>query len=306
MLTRLACILILTLASAAGVARAQSERELAAARDLILEARFSEAVTAARQILERTDLSAADRNATLELLAVAQLANRQQREAQETLALLYSRDPGHRLTDPDASPPVISAFARAREAEPPQIPVRIEHAPPTLTVRQAPELRVRLGEGADAVAELRLVYRIGAEAPSRVVMTQRADGSYIARIPVVGDASSATDVAYHIVALAPSLAPLASAGSAAEPLQLRIPAESRASAPPPAQAEQPPSSRAPDPAPAPAPAGGSVAEEWWFWTLIAVLVIGGAVTAGVLLGPGQQGPEPGSLGSVRLMSIEWP
>src|SRR5690606_11782132 len=128
---------------------------------------------------------------------IAQLANRQQGDAQQTLTLLYSRDPGHRLTDPDASPPVISAFARAREAQPPQIPVRIEHVPPTLRVRQAPELRVRIGEGADAVAELRLVYRIGAEAPSRVVMTQRADGSYIARIPVVGDASSATDVAYH-------------------------------------------------------------------------------------------------------------
>ena len=304
MLTRLACILIVALAaSAGGVARAQSDADLAAARDLILEARFSEAVTAARRILERTDLAAADRNATLELLAVAQLANRQQGDAQQTLALLYSRDPGHRLTDPDASPPVISAFARAREAHPPQLPVRIDHVTPALTVRQAPELTVRLGEGADAVAELRLVYRIGAEAPSRVVMTQRADGSYIARIPVVGDASSATDVAYHIVALAPSLAPLASAGSAAEPLQLRIPAEVRGSAPP-VSAEVPPSHR--EPAPAPAPAGGSVAEEWWLWTLIAVVVVGGAVTAGVLLGPAQQAPEEGSLGSVRLMSIEWP
>jgi len=31
--------------------------------------------------------------------------------------------------------------------------------------------------------------------------------------------------------------------------------------------------------------GGSIASEWWFWTIIGVAVAGGAVTAGVLLAP---------------------
>ena len=43
------------------------------------------------------------------------LAIREQRPAQETLELLHRRDPGHRLSDADASPVVVSAFARARE-----------------------------------------------------------------------------------------------------------------------------------------------------------------------------------------------
>lgn len=291
-------VVLALLASLGGVAHAQTDPEaaLAAARELVFQARFAQAVSAARGILDRADLSAADRNATLELLAIAQLANRQEDDAEQTLALLYSRDPGHRLTDPDASPPVLSAFALAREARPEPVPVRLEHVTPALTTREPPELSVRIAEGADAVAEVRLVYRMGGEAPSRVVMTQRADGTYVARIPVVGDASSATDVAYHIEALAPSLTPLARAGTAAEPLQLRIPAETRGGV-----AHVPAT-----PEPAPAPGGGSVAEEWWFWTLIAVVVVGGAVTAGVLLGPAQESPQPGTLGSVRLMSIELP
>lgn len=304
-MSRLApCIALVALLAGAPLAQAQSDADaqIAGARELLMQARFSDAVGAARALLDRDDLSASERNSALEVLAIAQIANRQQRDAEQTLQLLYSRDPGHRLGDPDASPPVLSAFARARESQPDPVPVRLDHQPPVLARREAPELSVRVTEGADAVAEVRLVYRLGAEAPSRVVMTPRTDGSYVARIPVVGDATRATDVAYHIVALAPSLAPLASAGSAAEPLQLRIPAEEAGV---PAQAVTTTDTPAPTPAPAPAP-GGSVAEEWWFWTLIAVVVVGAAVTTGVLLGPAQEGPEQGTLGTVRLMSIELP
>ncbi len=296
------CIVALALFLAAPAhAQTDVEARLAAVREQIMQARFGDAVSAARAVLDADDLSAAERNAALELLAVAQLANRQSNDAAQTLQLLYSRDPGHRLSDPDASPPVLSAFARARESHPEQVPVVLDHSTPTMARREAPELTVRVTQGDDAVAELRLVYRMGSEAPSRVVMTRRSDGSYVARIPVVGDASTATDVAYHIVALAPSLAPLAQAGTAAEPLQLRIPAETRATA---ATVTDPAPALAP--APATPPSGGSVAEEWWFWTLIAVVVVGGAVTAGILLGPAQEGPEQGTLGSVRLMSIELP
>ncbi len=305
-MSRLAASLaLLASLAAAPTARAQGEAaaQIAGARVLVQEARFADALAAAQALLERDDLTAAERNAALEVLAIAQIANRQQRDAEQTLQLLYSRDPEHRLGDPDASPPVLSAFARARESRPAPVSVRLDHRPPTLTRREAPELSVRVAEGRDAVAEVRLVYRMGAEPPSRVVMTQRADGSYVARIPVVGDASSAIDVAYHVVALAPSLSPLAGVGSAAEPLSLRIPAESRDAPPPVTTVVAPPE---PEPA-APAPAGGgSVAEEWWFWTLIGLVVVGGAVTAGVLLGPAQDGPERGSLGTVRLMSIELP
>lgn len=288
----------------AGSALAQdTEAQLSGIRERIRQAHFGDAVAGARALLERDDLGAADRNAALELLAVAQIATRQAADADRTLQLLYGRDPGHRLSDPDASPPVLSAFARARESRPPPVTVRLQHEPPPLTRREPPELVVRVVEGDDAVSEARLVYRMGSESPARVVMTRRADGTYAARIPVVGDAGSATDVAYQVQALAPSLTPLAEVGSAAEPLQLRIPAEPPRGPVASTGVERPVSGPG-EPVPPPV-AGGSVVEEWWFWTLL-VAVAGGAVAAGILLGPGQEGPERGSLGAVRLMSIELP
>jgi hypothetical protein len=295
--------LLLLVAMAPLTASAQS-RELGPIRELVFQAQFGEAISSARSYLDRTDLSAQDRNAGLELLAVAQIANRQQADATQTLALLYSRDPGHRLTDPDASPPVLSAFARAREAHPPPVPISIEHTTPTLVRREPPSLSVRIAEGDDAVHEVRLVYRMGDEGASRVVMTRRADGTYNARIPVIGDAAHAVDVAYHIIALAPSGAELSHRGTDAEPLQLRIPAEGATQVAVPREIdERPPPIDAPPPQPQ---GGGSVAEEWWFWTIIILVVAGAAVTTGVLLGPAQEGPEQGTLGSVRLMSIELP
>ncbi len=289
---------------ASAQADASAEQQLEAARELIFEARFADAIDAARTFLNRVELSAFDRNAGLEVLATAQIANRQRDDAEQTLQLLYSRDPGHRLTDADASPPVISAFARAREAHPEPVPVRIEHTPPQLTARTAPEILARVTEGVDAVNEVQLTYRIRGEGASRVTMSPRGDGMFSARIPVVGDASSATDVAYFIVAMAPSLSPLAHAGTEAEPLQLRIPAEANASGGGASEAELPPIlARHADESSAPADDGGSVVEQWWFWTIIAALVIGGVAT-GVVLGT-SQGPQDGTLGSARLMLLDW-
>lgn len=36
------------------------------------------------------------------------------------------------------------------------------------------------------------------------------------------------------------------------------------------------------------PSGPSIVEEWWFWTVIGAVVAGGAITAGVLLAPGEE------------------
>jgi hypothetical protein len=35
---------------------------------------------------------------------------------------------------------------------------------------------------------------------------------------------------------------------------------------------------------------GGIATQWWFWTIIGVVVVGGGVTAGVLLWPSDEGP----------------
>lgn len=37
--------------------------------------------------------------------------------------------------------------------------------------------------------------------------------------------------------------------------------------------------------------GDSIVESWWLWTIVGVVVVGGAVTAGVLLAPGDERPD---------------
>jgi hypothetical protein len=268
---------------------------LAAIREQILYASYAEAIAGANALLARSDIDARTRNTALELLATAQIASRATEDARRTLTVLYGRDPGHRLTDPDASPPVVSAFARARESSPPRVQVRIVHRAPTLTRRESPSIEVQLAAGADAVDEVRLSYRQGAESGwSRVVMNRRPDGTFVARIPVVGPADQAVDVVYHVVATAPSGTELAHSGTEAEPLSLRIPAEA------PSLAARVDPSQPATPQPSEPARGGSIAEQWWFWTLIGV-VVAGAVVTGVVVGTQSQGIPDGTLGTVTLM-----
>lgn len=276
---------------AVGLAQAQdAEAAVATIREQILFARYDDAVASSRHYLTRQDLTAAQRNAGLEVLAIAQLANRNETRASEVLSLLYSRDPGHRLADPDASPMVQGAFARAREAHPERVEVRLEHTPPVLNQRESPEIRVQVVEGRDAVSEVRLAYRTGtAGRYARLVMELDADGVARARLPLVGDPAHEQLVDYTLTAMAPSLTPLAQLGSEAEPLSLTVPRAQREA---PAAAPVLASPTTPEPH----DGGGSIAGKWWFWTLV-VGVVAGGVTAAVLAQPSS---PSGSLGHVTL------
>ena len=283
-------LLVMACIAAPAAAQSDVDASLAAAREQLLYAQYAEAIQSVEAILARTDLAASQRNAALELLATAQIANRATSDARATLTTLYSRDPGHRLTDPDASPPVISAFARAREAQPTPVQVTLDHrSPGTLAQRESPSIDVRIRAGADAVEEVRLSYRHAGESGyTRVVMTRRADGSYTARIPVVGATDRAIDVAYFVTAVAPSGTELARAGAESEPLQLRIPAEA-------------PGAVLTTTEPAQQSGGRSIAEEPAFWIVLGlVLAAGAGVTVGVVVAT-DQGPEQGTLGIVTLM-----
>lgn len=290
---RLALVISLVVLAGVPIARAQTavDAELAAIREQVLYASYPEAIEQAQALLARRDLGASERNTALELLATAQIANQDADAARETLRLLYSRDPGFRLTDADASPPVISAFARAREAHPDPVRVTLGHSSPgTLAHRESPSITVDLLDGADAVEEVRLSYRHAGEGGySRVVLDRRPNGSFVARIPVVGAADQAIDVAYYLTAVSPSGTELAHLGSDAQPLALRIPAD-----------EAGDTSGPPMPPPPP-PGGGDVASEPWFWILLGVVVVGAGVGIGFGVDAATRGPEPGTLGVVTLM-----
>lgn len=301
-------------AGAGGAAPSQVSAEtgdpdavLAQLRESVNFARYAEALDAAHRLLQRGDLVAHQRNAALEAIATVQIATNAEGEARATLDELYRRDPQHRISDPDASPPVQSAFARARDAHPTLTSVRLEQAPLDLRQRQALEVAIRISVGADAVEELRLAYRQAGETRYTRVVMALDHGVARARLPLGGDLSQPATIDYFVEAIAPSLAPLARVGSEAQPLVVEVPA---ARAPGPAEVahaatddgqEHPWASgvgggTTPT---GPSDSGGSVTSSWWFWTLIGVVVVGGTVGTYAALSSGGA-PVSGTLGAITL------
>lgn len=279
-------LLLVALAVMSGSAHAQSSASLALAeiREQILYANYDAAITAARTFLERTDLDAQSRAIGLEVLATAHIAKRDQAAAEETLRELYRRDPGHRLTDGDASPLVQAAFQRARERLPETIAVRLLHERPVLVRRESPEVQVTVAEGMEAVQEVRIAYRTGG-APRFANLVLNLDGTTaVGRLPLVGAPSEGQRIEYFVIALAPSGAPLAQLGDEAQPLVLDVPAE---------RAETTPLG--------PQTGPGEVEEsssKWWVGVLVGLVVVAaGGVALAFLLG--EDAPS-GSLGSVSL------
>lgn len=278
----------------ASEAAAQSAPEdaLAEIREMALYARYSEASEALGGYLERDDLSAAQRNAGLEVLATIHIAMRDQDAAREVLGRLYARDPGYRLSDPDASPPVLSAFGRMRSDPPPPISVVIEHQPPELDERRPPLVSVQLGEGGDAVAELRLRVRQADEQTWSTSVMNVSDGTASARIPLL-ERPDAYDVQYYVEALAPSGARLASAGSSEAPLTFTVPEASTAVA----------GIGSDETDVEVTEAGGE--DLWWIALIVGAVVVAGGVTAGILIADELGGPQDGSLGNIELPLVRF-
>ncbi len=280
-------------AQATGATAARSgdgaDAQLAAARELVLHASYRNALPACVTYLERSDLSAVQRNQGLELLAIIHLALRDEVSARQALSELLARDPDYRLSDPDVSPVVLSAFARARAQARP-VAVVLAHDPPLLTRRRAPLVSVRVEENGGAVSEIRLHHRQrGERRAGTVVLRLGAEATAEGRLPLASEDTAYT-AEYWIEAVAPSGFVLGRRGSETEPLAIVIPAS----------APETIVVRGADPVGPTQPQGGDVTSEAWFWALIGVVVVGAAagVTVGVVLGG--QGAQDGSLGNINL------
>lgn len=273
--------------------RAQQGDALEPIREMVMYARYREAIEASQSYLAREDLSAAERNAGLEILATVHLAMRDTAAADEVLERLYRRDPGHRLTDADASPPVIAAFGRASEAAHEALPITLAHeAPGTLVRRRSPAISVQLGAGGDAVHELFLAYRVAGESRyARTVMNVDASVAS-ARIPLTSDSEDAYLIEYYVEATAPSGAVLTRIGAAAEPLTFEVPAQVTAAR----RVAVIPTDDGPRPDEV--DEGGGVLTKWWFWTIVTVAVAGGVT--GAVVGTRDDGLSSGSLETIRL------
>lgn len=278
---------IVALSGAAHAQEASPDQALAEIREMALYARYREALVATQTFLERADLSAIQRNTGLEVLATVHIALRDQPAASQALQQLYARDPQHRLSDPDASPPVLSAFGRARGNPPTPVTVDIVHEAPALAARRPPVLEVRLGANADAVDELRIRYRQGDDDRFTTVVMNAQDGVASARLPVL-DREEAYTVHYVIEALAPSGAVLASRGSDAEPLTLSMPEAVRA-------AETTASSQ-------PAAGGDDL---WWLWTILGVAIAAGGAVGAYFVVQEVTAPTNGSLDTIQLPLVRF-
>jgi hypothetical protein len=274
-----------------GTAQAQDatpERALAEIREMALYARYREALAATQTFLQRADLSAVQRNTGLEVLATVHIALRDQPAATQVLQQLYARDPAHQLSDPDASPPVLSAFGRARAHPPSAVAVEIVHETPALPARRPPLLEVRLGANGDAVDELRVRYRQGDDDGFTTVVMNVRDGVATARLPVL-DRDEAYTVHYVIEALAPSGSVLAAQGTDTEPLALAMP-EARAAAAESSSAQ-------------PAAAGGD--DLWWLWTIIGVAIAAGGAVGAYFIVQEVTAPANGSLDTIQLPLVRF-
>lgn len=298
----LASLLLLVALAAPAVSQAQDDAQPAGLediREMVLYARYREAIEAVQAYLEGDDLSATERNEGLEVLATAQLAIRSP-EAQATLRTLYSRDPRYRLSDAQASPTVQAAFQRAQEAAPEPVQPELLHVPPVLPARRGPALEVRLGQHADAVGEVRIAWRQAEEGRfSSVVANIDESGVARTRLPLA-DGDEAYTIEYYVEARAPSGAVLARQGSPSEPLTIDVPE---------AVALPAGGGGGGDVLAGGAAAGagsgeeedGGLLTEWWFWTVVGVVVAGGVAGGVVVATSSSSGDPPGStLGTFRL------
>ncbi len=126
------------------------------------------------------------------------------------------------------------------------------------------ELAAEVEDPARRVDRLVLAYRQGTEAVFQRLDAQLAEGLYRATIPAAAVAPPLVE--YYLEALDAQGLPIAARGDVAAPLRIAVPA----------------------------PGGGSVAEEWWFWTIIGTVVVG-AVVAGVVIANEAGSQQPSGL-----------
>lgn len=246
------------------VAHAQAEAPtVALVREALEQARFEQAEQRAVALLSRNDVSARDRNDTLELLAIVQIAQRNTPEAGKTLKLLFDRDGEHPRRVVDPGPTVDGAFARARRAP---------HEPVSVALRGSPRrdaygrewLDLEIVGGARAVDALHVFARAGRDAAfTEVVQYPSVDDRATALLPAAP--LGAERFQWYVEARAPSGLLLARLSSPSAPQESELGPRAAASL-----KECPVVHREPP-----------LIQRWWVWTT-AGLVIAGAMVSGAV------------------------
>jgi hypothetical protein len=247
------CVLLYALLAFVPHARAQEttvERALIGLRDAVQHAQFERAAGEARSLLARDDLRAHQRNDALELLAIAQIAARDEAGAQDTLQELFTRDPDHTPKLRDPGPQVEAAFARAHFAPrpPPHVPITTEAV---RDVHGRTRVEVSLGEGRSAVESVDVIADAEGERVHLVADLQNQQRVALT-LPALVVSKPDPKLALYVEARAPSGYVLGRDGTHDAPLQVRLEPD-----------DEPPRRR------------------WWVWTSVAIVIAGVAVGAAI-------------------------
>lgn len=241
------------------------------------ELRFEEALQTLSAALVRSGNTPQQYATIYRLLAFTYLALGREEEASGAYQSMLPLDPEHTLGD-EVAPRIRGFFQNVRDeweaagrpgVERPvtsQATVEIRHRSPPEAERETEvPLSAEVEDPGGRVSSLVLAYRQGTDAVFTRLDTQlAADGSYHATIPA-GDVAPPL-VEYYFEALDAQGLPVAARGDVAAPLRIAVPEP-----------------------------GGNVLEEWWFWTIIGVVVAGGIVAAIVIADQvSNQGPATGT------------
>lgn len=274
MLRRLTClgVALLCLAVAAPASAQRGNPLIARGQGEYQELRFEEALQTLSAALVRSGNSRSQQALIYRLLAFTYLALGREEEASGAYQSMLPLDPEF-VPGEEFSPRIRGFFGQVRTTweeagrpgSGPPPPVDIGHRSPARAERgNEVTLSAELEDPGGRVDRLVLAYRQGTEAVFERLDTRLVDGSYVATIP--GEHVGPPLVEYYFEAIDAQGLPVAARGDVAAPLRIAVPA--------------------------PGSGGFNVLEEWWFWTIIGAVVVGGVVT-GVVLGtmpPGQQAP----------------
>ncbi len=243
------------------------EGELAHLRGAVEQARFDDAESRARALLARSDLRARQRNDTLELLAVAQIARRDDVGAHTTLGELFARDPEHpqRLRDP--GPSVEAMFARARAEPRPALAVALTSTALATDAQGRALLQVSLGVGRDAVDSVHVFTRVVPEREQSHVVAEVGLREHLAiALPVPRDpvepGAGPPRLELYVEGRAPSGVVIGRDGNVDAPLVAQLNA-----VPPCPSISQPARVRGP----------------WWLWTSVAIVIAGVSVSGALIV-----------------------
>jgi hypothetical protein len=232
-----------------------------AIRAALDEARFEDAGRLAQSLLAEPGTSARDRNDTLELVAIVQIAQRNGERASETLNLLFERDAEHPQRVHDPGPAVDAAISRAR---------RLGRVPATVTMHASPRrdaygralLDVELVVGADLVDTLHVFVRAERD-PHFTELVHRVSVIEPATLLLPAAALGAANYKWFVEARAPSGLVLARVADRNAPLETTLRAPAAAATCEPVRRVEP------------------LRERWWLWTSVGAAIAGIAVGSAI-------------------------